>query len=132
MKCVFLSFLLLITSQLLGADFDEVLVRVRAVVEVTYIENVDTKSIQIKQDSTTHSYKFFRLCNVDKQQIRNCIVALLENDSLSEQLSYAQKSMINLLRIDSGKIDRIVNFLYETPMTHHWDAPYSPHWGESH
>jgi len=66
-----------------------------------------------------------------QQQIRNCIVALLENDSLSEQLSYVQRSMIALLRIDSGKIDRIVNFLYETPMAY-WDAPHSPHWGKSH
>jgi hypothetical protein len=132
MKCIFLSFVLLVTSQLLGADFDEVLVPVRVVVEVTYIENVDTKSIQIKQGSTIHSYEFSRLCNADKQQIRNCIVALLEIDSLSEQLSYAQKSMINLLRIDNDKIDAIVNFLYETPMTYHWDAPYSPRWGESH
>ncbi len=131
MKCIFLSFVLLVTSQLLGADFDDVLVPVRAVVEVTYIENVDTKSIQIKQGSTIHSYEFPRLCNADKQQIRNCIVALLENDSLSEQLSYVQRSMIALLRIDSGKIDRIVNFLYETPMAY-WDAPHSPHWGKSH
>ncbi len=58
MKCIFLSFVLLVTSQLLGADFDEVLVPVRVVVEVTYIENVDTKSIQIKQGSTIHSYEF--------------------------------------------------------------------------
>lgn len=132
MKCIFLSFVLLVTSQLLGADFDEVLVPVRVVVEVTYIENVDTKSIQIKQGSTIHSYEFSRLCNADKQQIRNCIAALLEIDSLSEQLSYAQKSMINLLRIDNDKIDAIVNFLYETPMTYGWDAPYSPHCGKSH
>ena len=46
MKCIFLSFVLLVTSQLLGADFDDVLVPGRSVVEVTYIENVDTKAFK--------------------------------------------------------------------------------------
>ncbi len=56
MKHVFLSFLLLVTSQLLGADFD--VAPTRASLKVTCSIKMYTRDIEISQGATVYKHPF--------------------------------------------------------------------------
>ncbi len=136
MKYVLLSFLLLITNQLLGAD-QEAMPAARAIpVSISYRDTDLTIDIEISRGSVSypHSFPLIGLQIMDKPNIRQYVMSLLTGASVSDGLSEPQKSMIATLRHNELQISEIVTFLFNHSRvaSSYVAIDYSPRWGKAH
>ncbi|MCX7352807.1 MAG: hypothetical protein NTW22_06035 [Proteobacteria bacterium] len=114
MKHVFLSFLLLVTSQLLGADFD--VAPTRASLKVTCSIKMYTRDIEISQGATVYKHPFSLgdLMNMNNIQIGLYVERTLGELSLSDELLSTQKNMMLLLKEDEDHVAAIIEFLHKS------------------
>ena len=135
--CVLLSFLLIVSSQLLGMDDEDGAAAPRvALIQVVHVVTDNGCGITISNGAVSfaHSFPLAGLEIMNHQGIKDHVWALL-NGALLGDLSPEHKSLIASLKADQPKVTQIVTFLFNNSrriVTPIFTVHIPGHWGEAH